>query len=314
MSKITPKDAYTLGYSVGSSLFPQEFDLTTLPDDQKQKLYFIRGFFDTEHYVCIYVHKEFSCVLKENLSNIKIIKDIIEYMNIPYVKNTVNDQLYSFDAVEEDEWKRFGINGKKYDNELISTTYSYYGCNCVDFLGKIYDIPPVSEIRTGNFDLYKRGCSYLGLLGGNPICKVYKDVQDAIMPTKGRPSDVGYDLTIIKEAKKWLNNTVLYDTGIKIAVDHGYYAEIVPRSSLSKSGYMLANSIGIIDNSYTGNLYIALTKVDESSPPIELPFRCCQLIFRRQVYIDLIEVDEDFEATTRSSGGFGSTGGSVKTK
>lgn len=65
-----------------------------------------------------------------------------------------------------------------------------------------------------------------------------------------------------------MNNTILYDTGIKINVKYGYYAEVVPRSSLSKSGYMLANSIGIIDNSYRNNIFVALTKINPDAPDI----------------------------------------------
>lgn len=37
---------------------------------------------------------------------------------------------------------------------------------------------------------------------------------------------------------------------------------------------MLANSVGIIDNGYTGNLFIALKKIDPNAE-IQLPFRCC---------------------------------------
>ena len=104
------------------------------------------------------------------------------------------------------------------------------------------------------------------------------------------------------------NNTILYDTGIKISLDFGYYAEIAPRSSLSKSGYMLANSIGIIENTYTGNLFIALTKTDPNMPDLVLPFKCCQLIFKPQVFINLVESNIPFDSITiRGSGGFGST-------
>ena len=56
----------------------------------------------------------------------------------------------------------------------------------------------------------------------------------------------------------------MYDTGIQVKPQYGYYFEIVPRSSLSKSGYILANSIGIIDPSYSGNLYIVLIKIDDN--------------------------------------------------
>jgi dUTPase len=39
---------------------------------------------------------------------------------------------------------------------------------------------------------------------------------------------------------------------------------------------MMANSIGIIDPGYIGSIMIALTKVDESAPDIQLPMRCAQ--------------------------------------
>ena len=96
---------------------------------------------------------------------------------------------------------------------------------------------------------------------------------------------------------------------IKIELKKDYYAEIVPRSSLSKSGYILSNSIGIIDNSYRGNLLISLTKICDDMPDITLPNRCCQLIIKKQLYIDLYEVDEEKNLynTTRNEGGFGST-------
>ena len=178
----------------------------------------------------------------------------------------------------------------------------FRGTNCIDFLGKLYEKP---HTRRHMYNWYTQWLSNNGRL---PQCHVYKDDSNAVFPKKGKPSDVGYDLTVIKESKKWHNNITLYDTGIKIKVQHGYYAEVVPRSSLSKSGYMLANSIGVIDANYTGNIYIALVKVDPSAPDIELPFRCCQLIFRRQHYLDLIEVDQPFDSTTRDAGGFGSTG------
>jgi dUTPase len=45
-------------------------------------------------------------------------------------------------------------------------------------------------------------------------------------------------------------------------------------------------------------------------PDIILPNRCCQLIIKKQLYIDLYEVDEEKNLynTTRNEGGFGSTG------
>lgn len=204
----------------------------------------------------------------------------------------------------------------KIPNIITGNTIIYSGTNCLDFMGKLYN-------NCGDLYLKRKYERYVEWLSWRPAllkkdcklklpeCFVSKTSIDAIIPSKTNDSDAGYDLTIIKEVKKLTNNTVLYDTGIKLKVLPGLYAEIVPRSSISKSGYILANSIGVIDASYRGNLFIALTKIDENMPDLVLPFRCCQLIFREQINVKLEEVvnfDEDFEETTRGSGGFGSTG------
>lgn len=182
-------------------------------------------------------------------------------------------------------------------NKLI-----YQDTNTIDFLGFVY---------SGKSVVGKFYNEFQHLLSGTVTlekCLVYRTCDDAILPTKSRLSDVGYDLTIIKKVKSLGSTVSLYDTGLKIRVPHGYYTEIVPRSSLSKSGYMMANSIGIIDRSYNGNLYVALAKIDPYAPEIQLPFRCCQLIFRKQYHLDIEETTTDLEATARGEGGFGSTG------
>lgn len=98
--------------------------------------------------------------------------------------------------------------------------------------------------------------------------------EDAVIPTKAHEEDIGYDLTIIKVFRCISAQTTLYDTGLAMSPPDGFYLEILPRSSLSKTGYMLSNSVGVIDPQYTGNLMVALTKVDPSMPDIELPARC----------------------------------------
>lgn len=164
---------------------------------------------------------------------------------------------------------------------IESNCIKLYGTNCIDFLGKLYnydyefDINKEVYVRYGikvSKEVYNKFQNLIGM-SYNEIdtCGFYKTDPNAVTPTKGNFSDVGYDLTIIKVFKQINNTTTLYDTGIKVFPKFGYYSEIVPRSSLSKSGYMLANSIGIIELSYLGNLYIALTKIDKDSPDLELP-------------------------------------------
>ena len=69
---------------------------------------------------------------------------------------------------------------------------------------------------------------------------------------------------------------------------------------------MLSNSVGVIDPDYTGRIYIALTKVDDSMPDLELPFTRCQLVLRRAEFFRMSQTC-DVQNTTRGSGGFGST-------
>lgn len=186
----------------------------------------------------------------------------------------------------------------KNDN-LIEAIYN--DVNIIDLMGIIYK----DKIYINN-NLYNW---YYNIIKNsnteNDTIKVFKTDDNAIIPSKNRVSDAGYDITIIKESKKFNEKTTLYDTGIKLNIPNGFYVEIVPRSSLSKSGYMLANSIGIIDQSYRGNIFIALTKINESSNDIKLPFCCCQMIVRKQIYNDIVESLEDFSITNRNAAGYG---------
>ena len=175
----------------------------------------------------------------------------------------------------------------------------------IDFLGQIY----VNENDTDDLYVNKSMCNFINCNNDeNPILKIVKVDNEAIVPSKNNYSDAGLDLTIIRESKRLNSDTVLYDTGIKIEVDEGYYTEIIPRSSISKFGYILANNVGIIDNHYRGNLMIALTKIADDAPDIVFPFKCCQLIVRKQIFSDLYEItDDNLSSTIRNDGGFGST-------
>ena len=130
--------------------------------------------------------------------------------------------------------------------------------------------------------------------------------EKSVIPTKAYSNDIGFDITIIDIFKVISESITIFETGIAISPPEGYYVEIVPRSSLSKSGYMLANSIGVIDPSYTGTLKIALIKIDNSLPNIELPFKCCQLVLRKAKYSHMVLV-KSLKTTDRGDGSFGSS-------
>jgi deoxyuridine 5'-triphosphate nucleotidohydrolase len=227
---------------------------------------------------------------KEN-DNWKYITGIIDTCSVLEVSNDISLKVYSNQALLK------GIQEfVKIPSELYESFLEYRSTNVVDLFGKLIDSYKRYEL---NQLLQERVL---------PVCRVIQKDPDAVFPFKSRLSDVGYDLTVIRKYKDLTSNTALYDTGIAIDIPFKYYAEIAPRSSLSKSGYMLSNSIGIIDPGYKGNLYIALTKVSSEVPELSFPFRCGQLIFKRQVFVNLVETKEELESSTRGDGGYGSTG------
>lgn len=135
--------------------------------------------------------------------------------------------------------------------------------------------------------------------------KYIKKLPDAQAPFKSRMSDSGYDLTLLKLVKK-VNNVEFYDTGIAIEPPYGMYFDLVGRSSISKSGYILANNMGVIDQSYRGNIIVPLIKIDNSFPDLVLPNRLVQIIPRQIQHLYPIELMELSE-TERSDKGFGSS-------
>ena len=139
------------------------------------------------------------------------------------------------------------------------------------------------------------------------MIKCLKKLPNAVIPSKAHESDVGFDLVAVKLHKVLDNGVILYDTGLSMSPPKGFYLEIVPRSSLSKTGYMLANSIGIVDPAYTGSLYIALIKIVPDAPDLELPFCKLQLVLRVAYSAHIQEIAE-LDTTDRGDGGFGSSG------
>ena len=141
------------------------------------------------------------------------------------------------------------------------------------------------------------------------ICQFVRMFPNATIPSKNNASDSGYDLTLIGIEKK-INNVTLFKTGIKVKPPNGFYFDLVPRSSIIKYGYILANSIGIIDADYTGEILVPLIKIDDNCPDIDPdnePLRLVQLIPRKRYNFSFNEV-ESLNMTIRSDKGFGSSG------
>ena len=133
---------------------------------------------------------------------------------------------------------------------------------------------------------------------------------DMPVPQRAHPKDVGLDLTAMA-VEPHNERLIFIDTGISVEPPAGYYVEVVARSSLSKTDFILANSVGIIDPDYRGRIRLALRYLGEESgadAAAELiGRRVAQLILRRREEAT-VDVVSKLEATVRGAGGFGSSG------
>ncbi len=182
------------------------------------------------------------------------------------------------------------------------------GTNALDLLGRLY--ANATYYLTRKHDLYLDWCSWAPAIRSatppHPLFRWARTLPQAVQPTKNSPSDSGFDITLVDRSHRH-GAVEFFRTGIRVQPAFGWYFDLVPRSSISKSGYMLANSVGIIDRGYTGEILVPLVKVDPAAADLQLPVRLVQIIPRQIIAAELVEV-VDFDETVRGAGGFGSTG------
>ncbi len=195
-------------------------------------------------------------------------------------------------------------------NYTGSEQVSWEGDNALDFLARIYDGSTYRLSR--KFDLYHDWAGWVPGLAGRGTCTAYpqfkcvKTRPDAVLPTKLRASDAGYDLTVI-ERTKTVGDVEFYDTGIKAQTTHGWWLMLAARGSITKTDYILANGVGVVDRTYTGNIIVALRKCRPEAR-LDLPCRIAQLIPMVSVHLGSAVVVDELESTDRAEGAFGSTG------
>ena len=131
------------------------------------------------------------------------------------------------------------------------------------------------------------------------------------MPAYATPGAAGLDLRACIEAPVTIapGDTHLVSTGMAIHIaDPGYAAVILPRSGLGhKHGIVLGNLVGLIDSDYQGPLMVSCWNRSRETYTIEPMDRIAQLVIVPVVHAEFRLVQE-FEASERAGGGFGSTG------
>jgi dUTP pyrophosphatase len=132
-----------------------------------------------------------------------------------------------------------------------------------------------------------------------------------MLPHYATEGAAGLDLRACVDSPLVLNpgDSKLVSSGIAIHVgDPGYAAVVLPRSGLgAKNGVVLGNLVGLIDSDYQGPLMISLWNRGQAAFTIQPLDRVAQLVVVPVAQVEF-QVVEEFAASARGAGGFGSTG------
>ena len=148
--------------------------------------------------------------------------------------------------------------------------------------------------------------------------KIKKFSESCILPTMGSIGagafDVYADYIISLE-----QDLVKYTLGFGVQLPKGYRLTLVPRSSFTKTKWVLQNSPGLVDEDFTGEISFVMRAIPYTLSEIQngnegypiLPYnvgdRIGQMYLEKTIPIEFEEVDE-LDETDRGSGGYGSTG------
>lgn len=120
--------------------------------------------------------------------------------------------------------------------------------------------------------------------------------------------DAAMDLRAVNATDIEPGDTAMVGTGIMMAIPSGCVGLLFIRSGIAvKKGIALANSVGVIDSSYRGEIVAALTNQTDDAVRIASGERIAQIMVLP--YCPVVPVFEDsLDETSRGADGFGSTG------
>lgn len=140
--------------------------------------------------------------------------------------------------------------------------------------------------------------------------KIKKLNDNAVMPAKAHATDAGFDLYCTSIEIDWEKRQLVCHTGLAFEIPDGYVGLIFPRSSVSNKPLMMANSVGVIDSGYRGEVTAKfnITGMQEIyANNYQVGDKIAQMIIIPYPEINFVE-SEKLSDTDRGSGGYGSTG------
>ena len=122
------------------------------------------------------------------------------------------------------------------------------------------------------------------------------------MPKKAHVTDAGFDIKARDHYSVFPQDTIFVSTGVCVGL-------LFSRSSMAKTPLRMANSVGVIDSGYKGEIKVPLYNTSEVEiVDVDKYNRIAQLVIMPITGVNELEVVDDLGSSERGNGGFGSTG------
>lgn len=134
--------------------------------------------------------------------------------------------------------------------------------------------------------------------------------KEAIIPKYSLDGDAALDLTAINRTYDNSTKSFVFHTGLAVEIPQGHVGLLFPRSSVSKTPLTLANSVGVIDSNYRGEIKVVFKCQNiytDSYGIYNVGDRVAQLMIVPIPAVELIETEE-LSDSNRGVDGFGSSG------
>lgn len=128
----------------------------------------------------------------------------------------------------------------------------------------------------------------------------------AYIPVRAFEQDAGMDLRTREAFVLWPGHHHTFDTGVHMAIPHGYFGHIESKSGLNVKASVVSCG-GIIDENYTGSIAVKLYNFGKEDYVFEVGDKIAQLIIQPYIAPEL-ELVLELPETDRGDNGFGSTG------
>ncbi len=261
--------------------------------------------------------------IKSNNHKNTIIDSIRNPAEIDYLRVNLNNfYLISVDAPREVRFKRLVNRGRESDpkewdgfvrvddrDKGIGEKESGQGvakCMAMADFTLIND-STIEEVNEKISDLFNeiksKSSDNLSLNNSRLKIKIKKLHENAVIPAYSRNGDAALDVFAVTKTET--ENFIEYGTGLAIEMPENYVCLVFPRSSVSNKKLSQANSVGILDSGYRGELKYRFYK--HGNEEYDIGDRIGQIMIIPHPKVQFEEVSELSESE-RGEGGFGSTG------